>query len=172
MTFKRNSKLERKMSEMVSYQQILNNAAVICSKSEKCSSDIVSVFKKSGMSAEEIRSGIEYLTRERFIDDQRYALHFVHDKFKLNKWGKIKISYMLRQKHIADSLIDNALNSIVEEDYEATLRELLLIKVKSISGATDHERKGKLVVFAQGRGFESDISYRIAGYIVSTHTNR
>jgi regulatory protein len=155
------------MTDPLSYQQALKNAAVLCSKSEKCSSDLIAGFRKSGMSEEEIVSAIEYLTKEKFIDDQRYAFNFVNDKFRLNKWGKIKIVYMLRLKHIDEHLIENSLDSIQEEDYERTLRELLRGKAKSVKGVSNHERKGKLAVFAQGRGFESDIAYRIAGEIIS-----
>jgi regulatory protein len=96
----------------------------------------------------------------------------VHDKFKFNKWGRIKIAYILRQKHIAENLINNALDSIEEKDYEGVIRDLLETKVKLIKGTNDHERKGKLAVFAQGHGFESDIAYRIAGEIISGHSDK
>jgi len=153
---------------MLSYQQILKNAAVVCSKSDKCSSDMIGSLRQRGLSDEEITAGIDFLINEKFIDDKRYTLHFVHDKFKFNKWGKVKIAYMLRQKHIAQHLIEKSLDSIADEDYEKTICELLKAKVKSVKGANDHERKGKLAVFAQGRGFESDIAYRIAGEIIAS----
>jgi regulatory protein len=155
------------MSGTLTYQQALKSAAVNCSKSEKCSFEVISSLRQWGLTEEEISTCIDYLTREKFIDDQRYAANFVHDKFKFNKWGKVKIAYMLRQRRIAESLISEALESIPNEDYEETIRELLRNKVKSIKGSSDRERKGKLAVFAQGRGFESDIAYRIAGEIIS-----
>lgn len=160
------------MAATLSYQQALKSAAVVCSKSEKCSSDMMISLRQWGLSDEEITTGIEFLIQENFIDDERYALHFVHDKFRLNKWGKVKIAYMLRQKQIAQHLIEKSLDSIANEDYEKTIRELLIAKVKSIKGTSVHERKGKLAVFAQGRGFESEIAYRIAGEIISTQSKQ
>lgn len=156
------------MGATSSYQQILKNAAVVCSKTDKCSSDIITSLRQSGLSDEEITAGIDFLIKEKFIDDQRYTLHFVHDKFKFNKWGKVKIAYMLRHKRIPENLIAEALDSITDEDYVKTIRELLKAKVKSVKGSSEHERKGKLAVFAQGRGFESDIAYRIASEIISS----
>jgi regulatory protein len=155
------------MSDPVTYHHAVKNAAVLCSKSEKCSADLIAGFKKAGLTEDQIKSALEYLIKEKFIDNQRYADNFVNDKFRLNKWGRIKIAYMLRQKHIDEQLIENSLAGIEEEDYEETLRELLRNKAKSIKGAGNHERKGKLAVFAQGRGFESDIAFRIAGEIIS-----
>jgi regulatory protein len=155
------------MADLQSFRQALKNAAVLCSKSEKCSADLIAGFRKSGMTDEEIVTAIEYLKKEKFIDDKRYADHFVNDKFKLNKWGRVKIAYMLRQKHLDEQLIEDSLATISEEDYEGTLRELLKNKARSVKGFSIHERMGKLAVFAYGRGFESDLAYRVAGEIIS-----
>ena len=35
---------------------------------------------------------IEMLKKENFINEERYAIGFVKDKFNYNKWGKIKIA--------------------------------------------------------------------------------
>ncbi len=155
------------MTDPESFRQALKNAAILCSKAEKCSADLISGFKKSGMNEDEIGAAIDYLKNEKFIDDKRYAVHFVSDKFRLNKWGRVKIAYMLRQKHIDEKLIEDSLTYIADEDYERTLRELLIGKAKSIKGSSSFERKGRLVNFAQSRGFESDIAYRVAGEIIS-----
>jgi len=155
------------MASTLSYQQAIKSASVTCSKSEKCSSDIIANFRQWGLSDEEIANGIYFLIQEKFINEQRYAENFVHDKFRLNKWGKIKIAYMLRQKRIPENLIWESLNNIPNEDYEKTIREILIAKFKTVKGASEHDQKGKLAVFAQGRGFESEIAYRIAGEIIS-----
>lgn len=154
------------MADNLSYKQAIKNAAVLCSKSEKCSADLIAGFKKSGMTEEQIRTAIEYLQKEKFIDDQRYTVNFVNDRFRLNKWGKVKIAYMLRQKHIDEQLIENSLENIQKEEYEETLRELLMVKVKSVKGISNQERVKKLAHFAQSRGFESDLAFRVAGEVI------
>ena len=43
-----------------------------------------------------IPSIIEELTKEKFLNDLRFTQTFVSSKFRLNKWGKIKmIEYFL-----------------------------------------------------------------------------
>ncbi len=154
------------MTLSVSFHQALKNAAILCSKFEKCSSEIKANLKESGLTEDEIARALEYLRNEKFIDDQRYASHFVSDKFRLNKWGKVKIAFMLRQKQIDEQLIENSLSAIPEEDYKKTLREILHGKARSVKGSGLYERKGKLAQFAQSRGFESDIAFRLAGEIL------
>lgn len=156
----------------ISYQQALKNAGVLCSKAEKCSFDIRTTLRRWGLSEEEINNGINFLIKEKFIDEQRYALNFVHDKFRFNKWGKVKIAYMLRQKRIPENLIAESLDCITDEDYQKAIRDMLLVKMKSLKVNNEHELKGKLAVFAQGRGFESEIAYHIAGEIVAQNRSR
>ena len=42
----------------------------------------------------------KYLELEKYLDNLRFAISFVHDKFRFNKWGKIKLAYALRQKQV------------------------------------------------------------------------
>ena len=72
------------------------------------------------------------MERERYLDENRYARSFANDKFRFNKWGRIKIAYELQKKGIASQIRIDALHSIDDEDYERMLFELLKNKKKSI----------------------------------------
>jgi regulatory protein len=73
---------------------------------------------------------------------------------------------MLRQLRINDQIINEELDKIDPDLYSKILRDLLVSKMKSVKGASDYERKGKLVNYAQSHGFESDIAYRIANELI------
>jgi regulatory protein len=90
-----------------------------------------------------------------YINEQRYATAFAHDKFRFNKWGKLKISYGLRQKKISSEVIQQALDSLDEIDYEKTLLKLIESKQRSIKG-TAAQQKAAVIRFALSRGFEYD----------------
>jgi len=147
------------------YRQILNRASAICSRSEKCRADITPILEKAGLSSEEIDQALEYLVKEKFIDEERYAHYFVHDKFNLNKWGKYKIAYQLKMKKIPPEIISGSLSEILIEDYEKTLWGLLRSKANTVHCASKTELKSKLMIFAQGRGYESELAYRLANEI-------
>jgi regulatory protein len=91
---------------------------------------------------------------EKYIDDKRYAEAFVRDKYRFNKWGRIKIAQGLRMKGIDSETISNAMETINETEYLSILRDLIKTKRKSIRGKNDYEINGKLARFATGRGFE------------------
>ncbi len=150
------------MDSRLTYQQALNRATALCSRSEKCNSEVRALFNNWGLSAEEAGKALNYLEKERFLDEQRYADYFVHDKFHLNKWGRYKIIYMLRMKKISEVMINKALESISAEEYEHAIRHLLAMKAKTIKGANTRDKLSRLITFAQGRGYEGDLVFRIA----------
>jgi regulatory protein len=57
-------------------------------------------------------------------------------------------------KRIRPEDIAAGLEAIDEEEYLENLRQLINQKRRSVKGASDYERNGKLIRFAIGRGYE------------------
>lgn len=134
--------------------EILCKLAARCSVSEQCLSDIESKLAKYDLSGEEKTRILRRLVEEKYVDDGRYAEAYVRDKYRFNKWGRIKIAQGLRMKGIDREAIEAAMEVIDEEEYLSILRDLLKTKRKSTKGKSDYEINGKLIRFATGRGFE------------------
>ena len=99
---------------------------------------------------------IEHLKKERYVDDARYAVAYVRDKYRFNQWGRIKISQALKMKHIDSQSISLALQEIDEEEYLSILTSLLRKKKKSVKANNEYERNGKILRFAASHGYEMD----------------
>ncbi len=98
---------------------------------------------------------IQRLKKENFINEQRFAQAFVHDKFLFNKWGKIKIRNALAAKNIPDSIITEALQTIDEQEYLKTLEKLAKQKLKSLQKETDKQKlKSKILRYLSSKGYE------------------
>jgi regulatory protein len=138
-------------------KKYLSKAQFICSKSEKCTNDIIEYLKKNELSPDEIQTIIKKLVAEKFIDDFRYSQFYVNDKLKFNRWGRIKIRHALRQKRIHTHIIENAISEIDEENYFEILKSLLYNKNKTINKQDDLKRKQSLIRFATSRGFEYNL---------------
>jgi regulatory protein len=154
----------------INYRQILTKAMAVCSRSERCRFDVVEKLRQWELPEDEIAPAIDYLIKERFLDEERFVRFYVNDKLRFNKWGKVKLSFMLRQKQISENIIREAFSQIDNDLYLKTLRSLLASKIKSIKGSSDYERKGKLAVFAQSHGFESELAYQIAAEMIGNDT--
>jgi regulatory protein len=134
--------------------EILYKLAARCSTSEQCLSDVEAKLKRYDLSEEERTRILQHLVEEKYIDDKRYAEAFVRDKYRFNKWGRIKIAQGLRMKGIDNGTVNEAMGVIDETEYLHILRELIKAKRKSTRGKSDYEVNGKLIRFAIGRGFE------------------
>ena len=152
------------------YRQALNKAAALCSRKEYCSADIQKKLVNWDLSEEEVDKALKWLIDEKFIDDERYAGYYVRDKFRFNGWGRIKIRFQLRGKHITSSLIDEALEQINEEDYIEKLAELLHSKKRQIKNKDVWQTKAALARYAQSRGFEPDVVFRQIDQILNDIT--
>lgn len=136
--------------------EILYKLAARCSTSEQCLSDIEAKLSRYDLTEEERTHILRHLIEEKYIDNRRYAEAFVRDKYRFNKWGRIKIAQGLRMKGIDNDMIEAAMETINEKEYIDILRDLIKAKRKSTRGASEYEINGKLIRFATGRGFEFD----------------
>ena len=134
--------------------EVLYKLAAKCSVSEQCLSDIETKLAKYDLTEEEKTRILRHLVEEKYIDDGRYAEAYVRDKYRFNKWGRIKIAQGLRMKGIDRETIDTAMETIDEAEYLDILRGLIQSKRRSTKGKNDYEVNGKLIRFATGRGFE------------------
>lgn len=148
-------------SNPIEYKEALRRAAALCSRQEQCSSHIVEKLMHWNISEEDIRRIVDLLQQEKYLDDQRYATFYTRDKFRLNGWGKVKISVMLRRKGIPESVIKEALDDIDDESYFNACAKLISEKSATLKEQNHFARKGKLFRHAAQRGFESELIHRI-----------
>ena len=133
-----------------------SRATALCSKSEKCMSDIRKKLFDWHVQQEDHNAIIDDLVENKYIDEERFATYFVRDKFRFNGWGRVKIKYHLSQKAIPSYLIDQAMSEIEADVYLESLKHAIEVKNRSIKSEDKYERRNKLMRFAAGRGFTPD----------------
>jgi regulatory protein len=104
---------------------------------------------------EETEKIIDALAKDKYIDDARYARAFVIDKIRFNKWGVIKVRYLLRGKQISTADITTALRSVDPEEYRRIVFDELTKKRKGLHINDSYKLKAKLYAFANQRGYET-----------------
>lgn len=140
--------------------------AQLCSRSEQCSADIRKKIVAYEIMDELVEEIISKLKVEKFLDDERYVKAYVSDKFRLNKWGKIKMRYYLKAKGLHENVIEKALLEIKEDQYKKVLISTLKEKAKTVKTENKFEKIGQIIRFAQSRGFEPEIIHRYLGEVV------
>lgn len=135
-------------------------AEAYCSSVERCIAEVEAKLEQWGATAEVKEKVISHLLKEKYIDQKRYSVAFVRDKYRFNQWGRIKINQALRLKKIPSDIIAMGMEEIDEQEYMEILAGLIERKKKTLKARTDYERNGKLIRFAIGRGFEMEAVLR------------
>lgn len=141
-------------------KEVYTKMAQLCSRSEQCSADIrkkIIAFEIMDDLVEEI---ISKLRAEKFLDDERYAKAYISDKFRFNKWGKIKLRYYLKAKGLQDNIIEKGLQEINADQYKKVLVDTLKEKAKKVKSDNIFDKMGQIIRYAQSRGFEPEIIHR------------
>lgn len=123
-----------------------------CDRSEK---EIREKILKKGYSEEECEEAISFCREYGYINDERYAAHFVHDAVELKKWGKTRIRMELKCKGVADEIVDIVLGEI--ENETDILKSEMERRFKD-SDFSDPKIKSKVFGYFARRGYKpSDI---------------
>jgi regulatory protein len=97
---------------------------------------------------------IDRLIADKFLDDVRFAQHFVQGKMNAKGWGVAKIKQGLFQKGIPESIIKEVLQEIDETQYLDNLKREIQKweKVNDLNTQT----KPKLIRFLMSKGYSYD----------------
>lgn len=147
-----------KSKKHISVKEAITKMASFCAYQERCQAEVrEKLYAEYYLNPEEIELIIAELITQNFINEERFAKIYAGSKFRLKKWGKLKIKQALKQFHLSIYCIDQGLAEIADEDYEATLRALLAKKSKQTTETNPLKKKQKLLQYALSKGYEMDI---------------
>ena len=135
----------------------LAKAEHYCAYQERSQQEVRNKLYEWGLWTNDVEELIAELIQTNFLNEERFALAYVSGKFKIKKWGKIKIKQGLKLKKVPEKMIMNALKTINYDEYLATIKETAEKKRPTISEKDPYKRRYKLVSFLLSKGFENDL---------------
>ncbi len=143
-------------------EQAMAKVMRYCSMRERAPQQVREKLIKWGLIRSQAEEVISQLIQDNFLNEQRFANAYCHDKFEFNKWGKIKIRYGIQKFRLPDKVIDDGLSSIPDEKYQKMVRDQAIKKWKMLHMESDtFIRKQKTANFLIRRGFESSVIYPV-----------
>ncbi len=139
--------------------EIIKKIENYCSYQERCKKEVIEKLSRLSVDSSELDSIINYLIKNNYINEERFALVFAHGKFKIKRWGKIKIMMELKNREIDANLISKAINQITDSEYQNMFNDISLKKFNSLDGSLD-SRKRKFINYFSYRGWEYDLVIR------------
>ncbi len=142
-------------------------AAHYCAYRERTQQEVRDKLYQYGLHRDEVESLIAELITENFINEERFAVAFAGGKFRMKKWGRIKIVNELRRRGITEYCINKALSEIDEDDYETTARDLAVKKFNALTDTDPLKKKYKVTRYLTGKGYEHSLVQKIADELYS-----
>lgn len=128
-----------------------------CAYQERCDQEVRKKLHSWQMDSEDVDILIADLISNNFLNEERFARSFVTGKFRIKKWGRIKIRQHLKQKQISEYSIKQGFSEIEENEYTEGLKQLAESKNRLISAKSKWDRMAKLQRFLNSKGYESDL---------------
>ena len=128
-----------------------------CGYQERCHSEVKEKLYSLGIFKNEHDAIIATLIEEDYLNEERFAITFAGGKFRINRWGRVKIKYGLRQKQVSEYSIKKALQQIQEDEYREALKKLAAEKYASLNDEQPPVRKKKTIDYLIQRGFEMEL---------------
>ena len=101
-----------------------------------------------------------------FLNEERFARSFVRGKFRIKKWGRIKITQELKKRGISSPIIKLGLSEINEMDYLKSLYEIAEKKLERIDEPNAFKKKGKLADHLLRKGYETSLVFNCVNDLI------
>lgn len=141
-------------------EQAKQKALHYCAYQERSHQEVKNKLYEMGLRSSEVDELLTYLITEGFLNEERFAKSFAGGKFRLKKWGRIKIVNALEGKGLTKNCIRIGLKEIDEQDYEATLFDLLTTKLQTLEEENIFTLRDKLSKYAIAKGFEPELVWK------------
>ena len=128
-----------------------------CAYQDRCHKEVRSKLLELGVYGDDLEEVISDLIQENFLNEERFARSFARGKFRIKKWGRIRIRQELKMRDISAYCLRKAVTEIEEEDYLESLQKVLKKKDGLLKEKDEFKRKNKLVKYAISRGYETHL---------------
>ena len=141
-------------SQVYTVKQAIEKAMKYCAYQERCQMEVRNKLREFNITPDEREEVIMELIQDNFLNEERFSKAFARGKFRIKRWGKKKIELALKQKDISTACISTGLEEILEEEYVATLHQLIEKTWDKNRGIQNYQRAAKTAKYVIGRGFE------------------
>jgi regulatory protein len=138
-------------------EQSLQKLKQYCAYQERCHQEVREKLFQLGCPIRDHDEVIGALIEENYLNEERFAVAFVGGKWRVKRWGRVKIKYELKLKQISAYCVKKAMTQVDEDEYLEVLQKLAEEKYESLKSNQHIIRRKKTMDYLVAKGFESDL---------------
>lgn len=128
-----------------------------CTYQERSHYEVKNKLYGYGLFSSEVNELVSYLITEGFLSEERFARAFAGGKFRMKKWGRIKIVRELERHNLTANCIRLGLKEIEDGDYQQTLSAIIQRKAEQSADANLFIKRDKIARYTIQKGFEPEL---------------
>lgn len=128
-----------------------------CAYQERSHQEVRNKLYEYGLYRDDVDEILSSLILENFLNEERFAKAFAGGKFRIKKWGRIKITLALESKGVSSTCIRIGLKEIDDQDYQSTLHALLEEKIPLIEQDNIFVLRDRLSKYLIQKGYEPEL---------------
>lgn len=141
-------------------QRCYTDALQYLSRKPRTAHEMSMRLEEKGWSADNASEAVERLTKEGLINDAAYAQEWASQRVRGRGKGKLWVRQELRQKGVSKPLIEEALDTVSEDEEYESAKELAAKKWRTTTGEM-MDRKRKTGAFLLRRGYQGALVSRV-----------
>jgi regulatory protein len=131
-----------------------------CAYQERSHYEVRNKLYEFGLHRGDVDEILSELITDGFLNEERFAKAFAGGKFRMKKWGRVKITHALEGKGVSPNCIRIGLKEIEEADYVDVLREMLRDKSATLQQDDLFVLRDRLSRYAIQKGYEPDLVWK------------
>jgi regulatory protein len=128
-----------------------------CAYQERCHQEVKQKLLDMGLRGQDVEEVLVYLIQENFLNEERFARQYAGGKFRVKRWGRVKILEALKARQLSDYCIRKGMEEITDDDYSAALAEVSAKKWNQLTDEDTYIRRNKLSKYLIAKGYEADL---------------
>jgi regulatory protein len=116
------------------------------------------------LNLEDVDALISDLITHNFLNEERFAEAYVSGKFRIKRWGRVKIRQQLKLKKISAYSINKGMSVIDDDEYIKTAKELIESKSRLIKSKNQWDKINKLKRYLSSKGYETELVHELISF--------
>ena len=148
------------MKKTLTPEQAKEKIQRYCAYQERSHQEVRNKLYEYGLYRSDVEESLSQLITDGYLNEERFAKAFAGGKFRMKKWGRIRIIHALEAKGVSANCIRIGLKEIDEPTYLSTLRQLLEEKLPHVDDENVYALRDKLSKFVIQKGYEPDLVWK------------
>jgi regulatory protein len=142
-------------------QEALGKIQRYCAYQERSHHEVRQKLFGYGLTEGDADEIVAQLITSGYLNEERYARAFAGGKFRMKKWGRLKIIQALEAQGLSKNCIKSGLKEIDTGDYEDSLKNILAKKNNEVQAENIFSKRDKLSKFGIMKGYEPELVWKV-----------